>query len=265
MIKENLLRKALDTHKPTVATRIWSTWPTVVEACAASGNFDYVEFVAEYSPFDQHDLENWVRACELGGIASMIKVDFQNRNYVAQRALACGFQSIMFTDHKTAEEVEATLHAISPDSKQYGGRFGYPNARWIGYQPHLSQTEYAKMVHSAVKSFMIEKKEAMDNIEEICSIKGVDMVQFGPSDYSMSLGWDAKDHKEDIRKVEEKMIRTALDHGVAPRCECDSIEKMQYYMDLGVRNFCIGDQFRILDAYWKGTCGKAKDLAATLK
>lgn len=31
----------------------------------------------------------------------------------------------------------------------------------------------------------------LDNLEEICEIPGVDMVQFGPSDYSMSLGWNA--------------------------------------------------------------------------
>ena len=47
--------------------------------------------------------------------------------------------------------------------------------------------DYAAMNGSLVKAFMIEKKEAMDNIEEICSIPGVDMVQFGPSDYCISL------------------------------------------------------------------------------
>jgi len=35
---------------------------------------------------------------------------------------------------------------------------------------------------------MIEKKSAMQNLDEILSVEGVDMVQFGPSDYSISIG-----------------------------------------------------------------------------
>ena len=46
----NKMRDILNENKPSVNTRIWSTWPTVVEAAASTGNFDYFEFLAEYSP-----------------------------------------------------------------------------------------------------------------------------------------------------------------------------------------------------------------------
>lgn len=49
--------------------------------------------------------------------------------------------------------------------------------------------EHAKLVKQTVNYFMVEKEETMHNIEEICSVPGVDMVQFGPSDYCMSHGW----------------------------------------------------------------------------
>jgi len=52
-MKENKLRKLLSEGTPTVGTRIWSTWPTVVEAAASTGNLDYVEFVAEYVPYSE--------------------------------------------------------------------------------------------------------------------------------------------------------------------------------------------------------------------
>lgn len=264
-MKTNKLRELLNEGMPTVGTRIWDTWPTVVEAAATSGNLDYVEFVAEYVPFNELALENLVRACELGNLGSIIKIDFQNRFYTAQRALAVGFQGVLFADHKTAKEVEETIWAIRPDSPKDKGRFGYPNGRWIGFQPRNPQMEYAAMVRSAVKAFMIEKKEAMDNLEEICSVKGVDMVQFGPSDYSMSMGWDSKDHKNELRDMEERMIRIALEHGVEPRCEIDTPEQAEYYRKLGVRHFCAGDEFRILMAYWQEVCGQVRNLADSLK
>lgn len=263
-MKENKLRSILTNGETSVATRIWSTWPVITEAAASTGNFDYIEFVAEYAPFDMLAMENLVRACELNNIASMIKVDFQNRFYVAQRAMAAGFQAVLFTDHKTAKEVEETLYAVSPDAPEYGGRFGYPNNRWLGFQPYKTQMDYAKMVSNTVKAFMVEKAETLANLEEICSIPGVEMVQFGPSDYSMSLGWDAKDHKDDIRKAEEKMIQIAQDHNVAVRCELDTMEQAEYYKSLGVKHFCVGDEFRNQMAYWRGTCGDVKRLAETI-
>ena len=260
-MRDNQLRLMLNEGKPTVGTRIWSTWPVITETCASTGIFDYVEFVAEYSPFTQHDLEGLAIACELHGIGSMIKVDFQNRFYVAQRALAAGFQAIMWTDHKTAQEVKESLYAISPDCPEFSGRFGYPNNRFPYFQPYLSQMEHAKLVKQTVNCFMIEKEETMKNLDEICSVPGVDMVQFGPSDYCMSRGWDVKDHKDDVKAVEEEMIRIALKHGVLPRCELDTPEKAEYYKKLGVKHFCVFDEIRDHQAIWNGPCKEVADIA----
>ncbi|WP_455630876.1 aldolase/citrate lyase family protein [Megamonas sp.] len=264
-MKLNKMRNILDNNKSSVNTRIWSTWPTVVEAAASTGNFDYFEFVAEYAPFTLKDLENFARTCELYNVGSMIKVDFQNRFYVAQKAVGCGFQAVLFTDHETPDDVRETLKMVTPKTPQDGGKFGYPNGRWIGYHPELKQMDYAAMNRSFVKAFMIEKKEAMDNIEEICSIPGVDMVQFGPSDYCMSLGWNCADHQEEIKEAQEKMIKVALAHNVQPRVEIATLEQAEYYKKLGVRHFCILDQMDILMNAWLGVCGDVKKLAQTIK
>ena len=45
--KTNHLRVLLQAGKPSLATRIWSTWPIVIEAAGSTGNYDYVEFVGE--------------------------------------------------------------------------------------------------------------------------------------------------------------------------------------------------------------------------
>ena len=244
MMKNNHLRELLKAGKPSMGTRIESTWPVMTEIVGVSGFFDYVEFVAEYAPYNQMDLENIARAAELHNISTMIKLDFQNRAFVAQKAMASGFQAVMFTDHKTADEVRESIHLVRADTPSDGGRFGFPNRRWIGYQPYKPQMDYAQMVRDTVLVFMIEKVEAMDNIEEICAVEGVDMVQFGPSDYSMSMGWNASERLADTKAVERRMIQVALAHGVQPRCEIKSSEDAQYYIDLGVKHFCLGDEIR---------------------
>ena len=264
-MRENKLRRILNEGRTSVCTRIWSTWPLYTESVGATGNFDYTEFVAEYAPFNQSDMENLARAAELYEMGSMMKVDFQNRFYVAQKAVASGFQAINFADHCTPEEVRESVNAMRPLVAGTEGRYGCPNRRFISSPNGVSQKEHIARLNDIVLCFMIEKKEAVDNIEEICSIPGVDMVQFGPADYSMSLGWNRAEHVEEWKAAERKVIETALKHGVAPRCEITTPEQAQYYIDLGVRHFSIGDQLAKLKEFW-GTDGKRmKDIALSLE
>src|SRR5210317_2033890 len=48
-MRTNKLRQLLNAAKPSVGTRVHSTWPSVVEAIGHTGIFDYVEFLAEYA------------------------------------------------------------------------------------------------------------------------------------------------------------------------------------------------------------------------
>lgn len=246
------------------STRVWSTWPFYTEAIGATGNFDYIEYVGEYSPYTTLDLENIARAAELHGMGSMMKVDFQNRGYVAQKAIAAGFQSILFADHHTADEVRETMKMIKSDTPEQQGRFGCPSRRFIGTQVYLTQMEHARRIDDTVIAFMIEKKSAMDEIEEICSIPGVDMVQFGPTDYNMSRGRNTKDFAEETKAEERRMIEIALRHGVRPRCEVLKPAELQYYIDLGVRDFSLGDEFKKLLELWKDDGAKMKEIVSKL-
>ncbi|MDO4549054.1 MAG: aldolase/citrate lyase family protein, partial [Clostridia bacterium] len=131
-------------------------------------------------------------------------------------------------------------------------------------QSHMPQLQHAKRVDEVVLCFMIEKFRAVEAIEEICSIPGVDMVQFGPSDYCMSRGWNRSEHNDDVKIAEKKVIRAALDHGVQPRCEIPTVEAAKYYIDLGVRHFCLGDQTAKLRSFWIEDGARIRELADSL-
>ena len=265
MMKENKLRRILRQGRTSVATRLWSTWPLYTESLGATGNFDYMEFVAEYAPFTQADLENMARAAELYEMGSMIKVDFQNRFYVAQKAVASGFQAVNFADHRTPQDVRDSINSIRPLVAGTDGWYGCPNRRFISSPNGVTQKEHIARLNDIVLCFMIEKKEAVDNIEEICSIPGVDMVQFGPADYSMSLGWNRTEHEAEWKAAERHVIEVALRHGVQPRCEISSPDQAQYYIDLGVRHFSLGDQLAKLKAFWNGEGREMRDIARALE
>ncbi|MEM2913350.1 MAG: aldolase/citrate lyase family protein, partial [Candidatus Bathyarchaeia archaeon] len=103
----------------------------------------------------------------------------------------------------------------------------------------------------AVVALMIERRSAVENLEEILSINGIDMVQFGPVDYSISAGIPGEVNHPKVKEAEERTIRTAMKMGISPRAEISSLEEAKRYVNLGVRNFNMGIDLRILFSWWK--------------
>ena len=60
-MQPNRIRDKLNAGEPTLATHVHTTWPGMIEVIGLTGIYDYVEFVAEYAPFNLHDLENFCR------------------------------------------------------------------------------------------------------------------------------------------------------------------------------------------------------------
>lgn len=85
-------------------------------------------------------------------------------------------------DHVNPDQVRESVSLIKPKTAGSVGKFGYPNGRYIGNQSHIPPLEHVDRLNEVVLCFMIEKEEAVMNIEEICSIPGVDMIQFGPDE-----------------------------------------------------------------------------------
>lgn len=249
-MRRNLFREKLRAGLPTLGTHLHSSWPAVVEAVGHSGMFDYVEFVAEYAPFDLYALDNFCRAVELFDLACMIKVDQEPRRFLAQRAIGAGFQSVLFADVRSAEDARACVAAVRPETPEAQGNHGVA-ARRFAYMTYGGTSDYVQALNDVVVALMIEKRAAVEELEEILAVPGVDMVQWGPADYSMSIGRPGAWYSPEVREVERHVIAACLAHGVPPRIEINSPAHAQPYLDLGVRHFCIGTDLFILHDWFK--------------
>jgi len=248
-LKENRLRSMMRRGEPTVGTRALIVWPGVTELIGYAGVYDYVEFVSEYAPYDLHDLDNLARAAELVGISSMIKIDQEPRTYIAERALAAGIQNVLFADIRTVEDAKGAVLAVRAEPTGIGG---YRMDRRVGYVGGIaSPADFVKMCDDAVVALMIEKKSAVENLVEILSVEGIDMVQFGPADYSLSIGLPGETSHPKVKEAELKTIKMALEMDVAPRAEIRNPEDAKRYIELGVRNFSLNTDVRILYDWWK--------------
>ena len=249
-MKENILRKKLESGQPTLSTHIHSVWPAEIEAIGHTGLYDYVEFVAEYGPSDLHDLDNLCRTSELFNLGSMIKIDQSLMPFLAQRGIGSGFSSVLFTDIRNMAELRECITSARPDHPDYGGQYGVASRRnqYMGYG---GSPEYVKSVAETVLAFMIEKKGAVDHLEEILEEPAVEMVQWGPGDFAMSIGHPGEYSHPEVVEAKKKTFQTAIKMGVPPRAEISSSVQMKEYLDMGVRHFSVGTDISILYDFWR--------------
>jgi 4-hydroxy-2-oxoheptanedioate aldolase len=249
-MRPNKLRELLNAGKPSIGTRVHSSWPSVVETLGHTGMFDYVEFLAEYAPFDLYSLDNFCRAAELFGMSAIIKVDQEPRTFLAQRGIGAGFQGVLFADCRSVDEVRQCVSIVGPDTPEDGGIYGGVTRRFA-YMGHAGSAEYVEALRDIVVMIMIEKQSAVERLEEILSVQRIDMIQWGPADYSMSIGRPGQRNSPEVKAIERKVFETALRMGVTPRAEINSVDQAKYYLDLGVRHFNIGTDLSILYNWWK--------------
>ena len=250
-MRHNRLRALLTAGEPSLGTHLLSTWPTLVELVGQAGNYDYVEFTAEYSPFDMHDLDNLGRALELKDLCGMIKVEQTQWTHQAMRAIGSGFQSVLFADVRTVADAQACVAAVRAETPGSGGRLGVGMRRDVGTILEGGSPAYVAALDEVVIALMVEKRECVEDLDAILSVKGIDMVQFGGSDYSMSIGLTGQRSHPDVKRAERKTIETALAKGLHPRVELADITQAAPYLEMGVKHFCIGWDVRILHDWWR--------------
>jgi 4-hydroxy-2-oxoheptanedioate aldolase len=224
---------------------------------------DYVEILAEYAPYSHFTLENQGRAIDLfPDMSGMVKIEQESRLHLAVRAMSAGIQNLLFTDIRSAEDATECVRCVRAETPELGGLHGVGQGRDVAFVLEAGSPAFVQSTKDAVIALMIEKKPAIENLEAILSVEGVDMVQFGPADYSMSIGLAGQRSHPDVREAERIMIETALRMGVDPRAEIQHPGQAEPYLDMGVRHFCLGTDVVTLLEYWREYGSQMRKLVA---
>jgi 4-hydroxy-2-oxoheptanedioate aldolase len=264
-LRKNRLRELLDRGLPSVGTHVLSTWPTITELVGQTAQFDYVEFVAEYAPWTMHDLDNLGRAIELfPDFSGMIKIEQDTRGHLAMRAIGSGLQNVLFADVRTVEDARQCVRSVRAEHPLHGGLHGVGMRRDARTVLHGGAPGWVDALASSVVALMIEKQQAVEDLDAILDVPGIDMVQFGPADYAMSMGFSRLDDAEAIRRAEREVIAAAFRHGVAPRAEIADASGAGYYLELGVRHFCVGHDVGILHNWFSAQGARMRSVLGGL-
>jgi len=157
----------------------------------------------------------------------------------------------MFTDCRSAEEARHYVRIVRPETPQDGGLYGAAPRRFTP-RSQVGGAEYLQALRDVVVILMIEKREAVDHLEEILAVPGIDMIQWGPGDYTVSIGRPGARFDPETKAVERKVIEAALRRGIPARAEIVAPADADYYLDLGVRHFNLNVDLWILLNWWAG-------------
>jgi 2-keto-3-deoxy-L-rhamnonate aldolase RhmA len=192
------------------------------------------------------------------GAAAVVRVESHER-IRAGRALDLGAEGVMFPRVDSAEMArDAARHLRYPPEGDRGVAFGVRRHGFVASgEEGLARTNAA--VLGAVQ---IESAEAVDEIDAIAAVDGVDVLFVGPSDLSQSLGILGQLEHPSFQDALHRVIRAADESGRALGAYVPSLAVMEAWLDRGFTLFAIGTDMSFLAEGARRTAEEAKERAA---
>lgn len=225
------MQKKLRENKNVVGPFLKIASPEVVEIMGRAG-FDYVILDCEHGPLNVLQGQDMVRAAEVVGMSTVIRVG-ANDPVMISRALDIGADAVQIPQIGSKEDAERAVKAAK--FAPQGQRGVCAGVRAAQYS-HLDKHDYFKKANEETMIIIhIEGEQAVNNINEILSVDGIDIVFLGPYDLSQSLGISGQVDNPKLIEMMESIAKKAKDKGKIVGVYVDDVETAKKWMDLGVQ------------------------------
>lgn len=166
-----------------VGTFVMSASPLVAEAVGCAG-FDWAVIDMEHTPLDLDNLIHLLQAVAGTSMLPVTRIPW-NDTVMVKRLLDAGAQTILFPFVQNAEEAAKAVAACNYPPAGVRGMAAMSRGSRFG-----TVKDYFKVANDAVSVIVqIETPQAMDRLEEIAQVPGVDSIFIGPGDLSGAMGY----------------------------------------------------------------------------
>lgn len=231
-MQKNLTKAKIKAGEVAVGTFLNINHPRLVELIGFSG-YDFVIFDAEHGPLDYEPAEGMVRAAELTGVTPLARIA-QNVPQVLLRFLDVGIMGAQIPMVNTKADAENVVRACKYPPV---GMRGLASVRAANYGVMESFPDYVKAANEEVLVIVqVETMQAVNNLEEILSVPGLDVVFVGPTDLASSMGYSGDFNRPEVQEMLHRVLRHIREAGVAPgTLALGGVDGSKQLIDLGVQ------------------------------
>ena len=232
IVPPNRLRTRLAEGATVVGTMLVELRQPSVMTMLANAGLDFVLIDNEHGPFSIDAIADLSRAARDAGVTPIVRVPELTYAHVVQ-PLDAGAQGIMLPRVTAPEQVELCVACMKylPE-----GRRGAVLARGhTGFRGGPLADTLAQMNRETFLIVQIETGEAVNRLDELLAVPGVDAALIGPTDLSVALGVAGQmDHPKLVEAIERTMAACGR-HGVLPAIHTNDVAMTTAWARRGMR------------------------------
>lgn len=239
---ENPVKKLLKEGKPVIGATITVPSPEIAAQVANMG-FDFLWIEMEHSPITLETARNMILATRGLKALPFTRVPV-NELWTAKRVLDQGSLGVIFPFTSTPDLARQAVAACKyPPEGLRGFGPGLAGFRWPAPEGYVRFANRNIMVIT-----IIEQAKAVDQIEEIASIPGIDVLFIGVNDLSYSLGLGGRQNEPKLQEAISKIVAAGKRHDIPLGRPAGTPEQVQQFMKEGFFFFQAASELGMMAA-----------------
>lgn len=234
-VRKNKFKQALSGDKPLFG--LWMGIPdTTVAEIGAGAGFDWVLVDAEHGPFDLKSIMAHLQAIAPYSVSPIVR-PVEGRTALIKQLLDIGAQTLLIPMVDTVEQARQLVKAAyyPPAGIRGLGTSMARAANWNRTQNYLQKANDEICIIVQIETVM-----ALNNIEEIVAVEGVDAVFIGPSDLSASMGHIGNPGHPEVVDAIQRAFQIVLAAGKQPGVLAVTKDLALAYVKAGARFVGVG-------------------------
>ena len=210
--------------------------------------FDFLTIDMEHAPFSDGEVADLIAVCNAARMPSVVRIPRPEWHYVT-RVFDSGASGVLAPYCETVDEVREVLRAAR--LKPLKGRLA-ERAITTGEYPSAETKRYLETGNAGrVVMIGIESVPAVDNLDAILGVDGIDAVFVGPADLSISMGIPRDFAHPDFEAAVTQIVERCSARGIPVCVNFASLGESVKWAERGVRLIIHAADFRVLQGAYR--------------
>lgn len=237
-MRPNPVKRALREGNTALGTMVFEFGTPGIARIAAAAGADFVVFDQEHSGWGMDTVRMLMATARAADIVPLVRVPTTEYHFIS-RSLDVGASGVMVPMVETAEQARHVVGSAKyPPQGNRGAAFGVAHDDYEAAGDVVSGMQNTN--DETLLIVQIETQKGIENVEEISSVEGLDVLWVGHNDLTNSMGIPGQfDHPEYLRAI-DRFLEACSDNEKAPGIMSTSVDEAKAQQEQGFR--CV--------AYW---------------